>query len=115
MALDVVRTPTRVLVYGTVRKRVFFCDVFNDFWPILRALCGAISRDPEQAERRALLGQREHFLGSISYIDTPPIREALPQVFKLFIQRPFLCQNLVESTTFWLLRRLDSTHILNLN
>ena len=52
-----------------------------------RRLQAVISRDPEQVERRALLGRREHFLGSISYIDTPYPRAALQPVFNLFIHR----------------------------
>ena len=59
-----------------------------------------ISRHPEQVERRALLGRREHFLGFISLIDTPHPRAALQPVFNLFIQRILFVQKVSESEIF---------------
>ena len=55
-----------------------------------------ISRAPEQVERRALLGQREQVLGSISYIDTPHLRARRHPVFTLFSIDTKKCRNSVD-------------------
>ena len=62
----------------------------------MRALWGVISRDPEQVERRALLGIGEQVLGSISYTDTPHLRAARHPVFNLFSIDTKKCRKSVD-------------------
>ena len=60
-SLAVVRTPTRVLVYGTVRKSVFFATFVNDFSArFTRALACEISRPRAGTETGSAGDWRAH-------------------------------------------------------